>query len=196
MNDRALDEFYKFTLEPIDAPIDLEPLASKVRASSHFRFSWQFFSCPLPARNETDDIRAILNVVIDRPDCHQFLIDPSQREPFTIERLHQHVGFGRADGSFEGALARAAADQLGAHSRIQADASAAQVAEISALLGSLGSYQAFELQPGSAVGCGACKHHNNHLFTSWFYGVAWDWLFCVLWTERPFVWIGCLSDTD
>jgi hypothetical protein len=100
------------------------------------------------------------------------------------------------DGAFEQILARAAADQLGAYSRILSEATPAQVAEIQALFGSLGPYRAFELNPGSVSGCPTCRHHNNHLFTSWFYGVAWDWLFCVRWTNSPVTWIGCLSDTD
>ena len=101
-----------------------------------------------------------------------------------------------ADGSFEQVLARAAADQLGAHSRIQSNATPHHVSEVRALFAALGPHSAFELTPGKVAGCPACKHHNNHLFSSWFYGVAWDWLFCVRWTEQPFVWIGCLSDTD
>jgi hypothetical protein len=184
------------SLEPIDAPIELEPLAARVRASSNFRFSWQWFSCPPSASTETGEVRRILEAVIDRPDCHAFLNDSRDPGPFTIERLHEHVGFAAADGSFEQALARAAADQLGAYSRTYLAATPDQAKEIRDIFGALGPYRAFELTPGNVVGCSTCKHHNSHVFSSWFYGVAWDWLFCVRWTERPFAWIGCLSDTD
>jgi hypothetical protein len=140
-------------------------------------------------------VRGILGAVIDRSDCHAFLIDSLERGPFIIERLHEHVGFVVSD-SFEQVLARAAADQLGAYSRILSDAPPDQIKEIHAIFGALGPYTAFELTPGNVSGCAVCKVYNNHLFTSWFYGVAWDWLFCVRWTERPLAWIGCLSDTD
>jgi hypothetical protein len=184
------------SLEPIDAPVALEPLAARVRAASNFRFSSQWFSCHPSARTGPGEVRRILGTVIERPDCHAFLIDPLEREPFTIERLHEHVGFVPADGSFEQVLARAAAGQLGAHSRVHWDATPAQVKEIRGIFGALGPYNAFELTPGNVAGCPICKHHNNHLFISWFYGVAWDWIFCVRWAERPLAWIGCLSDTD
>ena len=134
--------------------------------------------------------------MIDRPDCHAFLIDSLAHEPFTIERLHEHVGFVASDGAFEQVLARAAADQLGAHSRLLTDATPGQVNEVRTTFAALGPYRAFELTPGNVAGCSICKYHNHHVFSSWFYGVAWDWLFCVRWTERPLVWIGCLSDAD
>jgi hypothetical protein len=184
------------SVEPIAAPVALEPLTARIRASSNFRFSWQWFSCPPFPATGAGEVRDILGAVIDRPDCHAFLIDSLERGPFTIERLHEHVGFVRSDGSFEQVLARAAADQLGAYSRILADATPDQVKEVRAIFGALGTYTAFELTPGNVAACPACKDYNNHLFTSWFYGVAWDWTFCVRWTERPFAWIGCLTDTD
>jgi hypothetical protein len=183
-------------IEPIDAPLALAPLADAVRASSNFRFAWQWFSCPKTAQSGVHEARSILGAVIGRADCHAFLSESVDASPFTIEPLHEHVGFDVADGSFEQILARAAADQLGAYSRILSETTPGQVAEVRALFGSLGPYRAYELNPGSVAGCPTCKHHNNHLFTSWFYGVAWDWLFCVRWTERPLTWIGCLSDTD
>jgi hypothetical protein len=142
------------------------------------------------------EARRVLGAVIERPDCHEFLIDPLQRDAFKIEPLHEHVGFVAADSSFEQVLANAAADRLGAYSRIHYDVTPDQVSKVRAIFGALGPYAAFELTPGSVSGCPACKSHNNHLFSSWFYGVAWDWLFYVRWTERPLLWIGCLSDSD
>ena len=183
-------------LDPIEAPVALDSLAGRVRASSNFRFAWQSFICPLPARTGPPEARRILTSVIERPDCHAFLIDSLERGPFTIEPLHQHVQFAAADGSFEQVLARAAAGQLGAYSRRLLDATPDQAEEVRSIFGALGPYHAFELTPGNVASCPTCKLHNNHVFSSWFYGVAWDWLFCVRSTERPLVWIGCLSDTD
>lgn len=183
-------------LEPIDAPVSLDPLAAAVRASSNFRFAWQWFSCPETKLSGIDEARDILGAVIGSADCHAFLTQSVDSPVFTIEHLHEHVGFVAADGAFEQVLARAAAAQLGAYSRILSDATPAQIGEIQVLFGSLGPYRAFELNPGSVAGCPTCKEYNNHLFTSWFYGVAWDWLFCVRWTKRSLTWIGCLSDTD
>jgi hypothetical protein len=184
------------SIELIDAPLSLAPLAATVRASSNFRFVWQWFSCPETVQSGVDEARDILGAVIGRADCHAFLSESAESSPFTIEDLHEHAGFVAADGSLEQILARAAADQLGAYSRSLAPATSAQVSKIKSLFGSLGPYRAYELNPGAVSGCPTCKHHNNHLFTSWFYGVAWDWVFCVRWTGSPLIWIGCLSDTD
>ena len=30
----------------------------------------------------------------------------------------------------------------------------------------------------------------------WFYGVAWDWCFCLMPHGKPIAWVGCLTDTD
>ena len=174
----------------------LAPLAATVRVSSNFRFAWQWFSCPETTLSGIDEARDILGAVIGRADCHTFLTESVDSSVFTIERLHEHVGFVAADGAFEQILARAAADQLGAYSRILSEATPAQVVEIQTLFGSLGPYRAFELNPGSVPGCPTCKDYNSHLFTSWFYGVAWDWLFCVRWTKSPLTSIASLSDTD
>ena len=65
-----------------------------------------------------------------------------------------------------------------------------EIQEIKDLFGSIGQYRAYELLPGS-VG-----HHNNHLFSSWFFGVAWDWCLLALWPRRNLLWVGCLTDTD
>jgi hypothetical protein len=183
-------------IELVDAPLSLAPLAAPVRASSNFRFVWQWFSSPETAQRGVDEARDILGAVIGRADCHAFLTESADSSPFTIEPLHEHAGFLVADGSFEQVLARAAADQLGAYSRRLTPATPAQVSKIQALFGSLGRYRAFELNPGAVAGCPTCKHHNNHLFTSWFYGVVWDWVFCVRWIGSSLTWMGCLSDTD
>ena len=41
-----------------------------------------------------------------------------------------------------------------------------------------------------------CRKHNGHLFSDWFYGVAWDWCYCVIWEARGLVGLLCMTDTD
>jgi hypothetical protein len=137
--------------------------------------------------------------VIETPNLHAFLRDsfaPLNNEAFFIEALHEHALLAAADTDFERTLAKAAADQLGAYSRNLSNANEAQVQAIRQLFASVGPYSAFELTPGTAIGCPTCKNHNGHLFSSWFYGVAWDWCFCLIWPTSSLAWLGCLTDTD
>jgi len=114
--------------------------------------------------------------VVEAPDCHAFLresFEVGPGESFTIESVHEHSNLAIADGSFEQTLARAAADRLGAYSRDLSDATVSQVGAGRDLFGAPGSYSAFVLTPGTVAGCPVCADYNGHLFTSWFYGVAW-----------------------
>jgi hypothetical protein len=52
------------------------------------------------------------------------------------------------------------------------------------------------LLPGNSPDCLACRNHNNHLFSTWFYGVAWDWCLFAIWPHCDLFWVGCLTDTD
>ena len=49
---------------------------------------------------------------------------------------------------------------------------------------------------GEMEGCLECRGHNAHLFSDWFYGVAWDWCYCVIWEARRLVGLLCMTDTD
>jgi hypothetical protein len=117
-------------------------------------------------------------------------------EEFEIGPIHEHCVVACAKGDFEGILAQAAADRLGAYSRHMSVATVKECAEISRLFGALGSYTPYELQPGNTTGCEKCTDHNNHLFSTWFFGVAWDWCFVVIWEDSDLAWVGCLTDTD
>lgn len=182
-----------------EAPVSLSSLQKAIQSSSNFRFASQFFTIGGRSKADSETARALLSSVIEAPDLQAFLRDsfaPVTNETFSIEPLHEHALLARADSEFEQTLANAAADRLGAYSRNLSDAGNEQVQAIRQLFASLGPYSAFELVPGTAAGCPTCKHHNGHLFSSWFYGVAWDWCFCLIWPASSLAWLGCLTDTD
>ena len=60
----------------------------------------------------------------------------------------------------------------------------------------LGHFYAFTTVPGSQDGCDICANLNSHLFSNWFFDVAWDFTFFVTWPDARTLWMGCLSDTD
>ncbi len=181
------------------APVSLEGLAARIRRSSNFRFNWQWFTLDAVPVVSPSEARRILGNVVSEPACHRFLqesfkdlYDPA----FKIEPIHEHCRMVDVTCDFAGVLARAATDRLGAYSRELIDAPPSEVEAVRRTFGPVFPYSVFSLEPGSAAGCLACKSHNNQLFTSWFYGVAWDWCFCLLPHGTTTGWVGCLTDTD
>ena len=183
---------------PVESPIAINAFAARVRSSSNFNFAWQWLSCQPHCSASPANARAILDAVVQSPEAHRFLRESFTEDPrsFSIEPLHEHCNFGLASDVFEQTLARGAADCLGAYSRNLRDATPAQAQEVKDLFGAVGTYSAFELCRGQAAGCSVCAQYDSHLFTSWFYGVAWDWCFCLIWEARSLAWVGCLTDTD
>jgi hypothetical protein len=180
-------------LATCDAPFSLDRLAARIRKSSNFRFAWQFYHCNGIDPQSALNIREALEAIIATPELHKFLQEsfkPMYAKAFEVEPLHEYCRVAAASDEFENTLARAASDHLGAYSRNLREATAGEIQEIKDLFGSIGQYRAYELLPGS-VG-----DHNNHLFSSWFYGVAWDWCLFALWPRRNLLWVGCLTDTD
>jgi hypothetical protein len=164
-----------------------------------FRFSWQFFQCSGIDPKSPAKIRQALEAIIATPELHRFLqesFEPMYSEVFEVEPLHEHCRVGATVGEFENVLARAAGDHLGAYSRRLRDATATEKQVIKEVFESIGEYRAYELLPGNVAGCTACGQHNNHLFSSWFFGVAWDWCLFALWPRYNLLWVGCLTDTD
>jgi hypothetical protein len=185
-------------LATCDSPFSLNDLADRIRKSSNFRFSWQFYRCTGIGPRRPVDIRHALDTIIATPGLHEFLRESFEAlyvDAFEVEPLHEHCRVDATAGEFENILARAAGDHLGAYSRLR-DAAAPEKQLIKELFGCIGSYQAYELLPGNVPGCPTCRDHNNHLFTSWFFGVAWDWCLFAVWPRRDLFWIGCLTDTD
>jgi hypothetical protein len=182
-----------------DVPASLDEVAARVRHSSNFRFAWRWFDLGVATSGLPTDAELVMSTLIATPTCHAFLRDsfnPMYDPTFTIEPVHEHAQFREATLEFEKTLARAAADRLGAYSRHLTDAEPADVGMVRRSFSSAAPYTAFVLEPGRATGCSVCKAHNGYLFTSWFYGVAWDWCFCLLSRARPLAWVGVLTDTD
>jgi hypothetical protein len=180
-------------LATCDAPVSLDGLAARIRKSSNFRICWQFYQCGGIDPEDPTTIRQALEAIIATPEFHKFLqesFEPMYAEAFEVKPLPEGCRVDASTGGFETILARAASDHLGAYSRNLRDATAAEIQEIKDLFGSIGQYRAYELLPGSG------GHYNDDLFSSWFFGVAWDWCLFALWPSRNLLWIGCLTDTD
>jgi len=186
-------------IHPISPPFSLDAIAKRIRQSSNFRFDWQFYSFSHLDRHSPADALNATNYIIDTPACHAFLRDsfkPMYDESFSIERIHKHATFAPANDQLTNVLAAAANDTLGAYSRNLRNASTQDRLNVSQLFSATGDFCAFQLQPGNVKGCSGCKQHNSHLFSTWFYGVAWDWCFVVTWPQAKHLWLGCLTDTD
>jgi len=185
-------------LTTISDVFDLSDLAGRIRSSSNFRFNWQFFRTHGFDPRSPIGIRQALEAIIAEPGLHQFLRDSFRTfddESFSIDPLHEHCLI--ADSSqLEEVLATAANDRLGAYSREWRQPTAKETGDLAARFSSAGNYQAFELRPGKAAGCPRCVDYANHLFSSWFFGVAWDWCLFATWPREKVLWMGCLTDTD
>src|SRR5689334_2500084 len=116
-------------LATCDAPFALDDLAARIRKSSNFRVSWQFYQCSGIDPQSPANIRQALEAIIASPDLHNFLRDsfePVYAQAFEIEPLHDHCRVEAATGELEDILARAASDHLGAYSRNLRDPTAAE----------------------------------------------------------------------
>jgi hypothetical protein len=178
--------------------LDFEQLAVRIRRSSNFRVAWQLFEWGGPCKATPRTARQVLETIVLVPELQTFLASSETplTKPPNVQRVHAHCVFKPAGGAFERTVARAAADRLGAYSRILADAAPDQIREVEKVFQALGAYVPFELLPGEVEGCVECRGHNAHLFSDWFYGVAWDWCYCVIWEERRLVGLLCMTDTD
>ncbi|MCP5120205.1 MAG: hypothetical protein GY953_56130 [bacterium] len=184
--------------EPTVSP-PLQRLKRTIEATSNFRFGWQFFELSGVDGVSPGAGLRVLQAMISDQDCHGFLrqtFDPLYDKSFEIGSIHEHCRMSTDSGELENVLAAAANDHLGAYSGHLRDARPAEAAGIRTIFENLGSYQAFQLLPGEVQQCSICAEYNNHLFTNWFYGVAWDWCFVVTWPRRHRAWVGCLTDTD
>lgn len=182
-----------------DAPIALDSLAHKIRSSSNFRFEWSWFRRSFGRGGSAETARRVLAELVADQECNRFLrdtFDAMYASGFEISPIHEHCRLEHRDKEFENILACAAADRLGAYSQHLFDASEDERRTVGDLFRALGPFQAFELLPGQSPGCQTCSEYNHHLFTNWFYGVAWDWCFVVLWEGSELTWVGLLTDTD
>jgi hypothetical protein len=93
-------------------------------------------------------------------------------------------------------LAQAANDHLGAYSSDLRQSTPGEMRVIDELFSSVGPYCAFSIVPGSVPTCPVCREYDHRNFSSWFYGVAWDYCYLVTWPKSELIWMGCLTDTD
>ena len=136
-------------------PLALDKLAGRIRASSNFRFDWQFYHYAGLDPRSPAGVRAGLEAIIASPDLYRFLADsfePMYADAFSIDPLHEHCRVAPAVGDFENVLATAAGDHLGAYSRNLRDAKDAERRKIEKIFGAAGSYLAYQLLPGSLPG--------------------------------------------
>ena len=186
-------------IDSIPDPIDLQTLAASIRRSSNFRFSWQFYSVFTEALDSLGTVAKILDAIIAQPELHSFLaetLDDIYPRQFRIEPLHKHASV-IPDGSFFlDTVARASLDRLGAYSRDLSPSTAQEREPIHKLFSQKGRYSAFTVVPGNNPDCEICRQHNSHLFSNWFYDVAWDYTLFVSWPNSALFWMGCLTDTD
>ncbi len=189
-------------LLPVSDPAaisQLKGLAALIRKSSNFRFVWQFYEFFGFDPASPKSARFMLEYAIETESCCQFLsqsFDPMYEKVFAVASLHEHARVEEASHTFESTLATAATDRLGAYSPSLGNAKPSKVAAVKSLFQRIGAYHAYQLLPGSNPGCSTCEQHNNHLFSNWFYGVAWDWCILVVWPKEQLLWLGCLTDTD
>ena len=186
-------------IAPVEDPFALDELAAQIRKSSNFRFAWQFYHWSAAASSSPLAFRAAIDTVISTPGLHAFLahsFDPMYDKVFQIRPLHEHCRIELADGEFESILAKAAGDHLGAYSKIMRDATDSEQQAVKVLFGSLGIYRAYQLRPGDVPNCSVCRNYNSHVFSNWFFDVAWDWCLFATWPDQGVLWIGCLTDTD
>ena len=187
------------SLVACDSPIDLEDLAKRIRSSSNFRLAWQAYEYDDLDPSSPQSIRSALEAIIAIPALHGFLRDsfkPLYEPSFRIGPPHEHAFVAPAADQFEDILAAAAGDHLGAYSETLRPAAEHERAEVRRRFAQAGSYLAYELRPGEQPGCRGCEYYRNHVFTNWFYEVAWDWCLLTAWPQRRVLWMGCLTDTD
>lgn len=186
-------------INTIPDPIDLTDAASRIRASSNFRLAWQFHVLDDVDLIDSSACRSLLDAIVTSADLHEFLrcsIDDIYPRDFEIERLHDHCEIHECTDEFVDTFARAIFDHLGAYSRDLRHSTVIESGYVQRLLLPLGDFVAYSLSPGTRADCPECQRYNHQLFTNWFFDVAWDFTYFVVWPDRKTVCVYCLSDTD
>ena len=186
-------------LVPCPDSFSLESLAARICASSNFRFSWQFYRFTGIDPRYPVGIRRALADVIAHPDLHRFLRDsfvPAYDPTFHIGPVHEHCVIANDPDAFANTLATAANDHAGAYSKTLRDATTPEKQQIHDRFSTIGDHHAYDLRPGNLPDCPRCRDQDNHVFSTWFYGVAWDFTLFATWPAQKLLWMGCLTDTD
>ena len=181
-----------------DPPIDLVDLSRAIRRSSNFSFASVFFQYDDANPTSLRGALAVFDAIVETPAFERSLRETwvaDYRKTLEVGRREKHAVLVPAEGHLENVLASASLDQAGAYSRAVRDATGPQRDEVAALFRHLGDYLAFELVSRPDPACRTCGY-NSHLFSTWFYGVAWDWCFFVVWPAAKVAGVVCLTDTD
>lgn len=179
--------------------IDMSDAASKLRASSNFRFAWQFHQIDGVEIIDADVCRALLHAVVADPTLHEFLrssIDVIYPREFEIWPLHYHCQIRECTDEFVDTFARGVFDHLGAYSRDLRESNTNERGFVRKTFSLLGDFVAYSIFPGNDPDCDDCKQYNHQLYSNWFFDVAWDFTYFVVWPDSKIVWVGCFSDTD
>ena len=141
----------------------------------------------------------MFNAIVDCDTLHSFMRDTHDEEhceEFTIERLHEHCSIAPAKDDFLDTFALASNDRLGAYSRNSYPCTPSEREVVKSLFSSIGDFMAFTIIPGTHEGCDGCRRYREELFSTWFDGVAWDYVHFVTWPDQRLFWMGCMTDTD
>ncbi len=180
----------------IPDPIDMSDAASKIRASSNFRFAWQFHQIDGVETVDANACRALLNAVVADPTLHEFLrssIDDIYPREFEICPLHDHCQFANAPMILSIPLLAVC---LTTWARIHAtfeNRTPTNAALCERHFRLLGDFAAYSIFPGNDPDCDECKQYNHQVYSNWFFDVAWDYTYFVVWPDSKIVWVGCFS---
>ena len=185
-------------IEALPAPFDLSELEKSIRASSNFSFACPFYRYENANPVSPRGARAFLDAIIATPELqaelrHTFATLYSTT--FEIYALEPHAVFEPAADRMENLLASASRNHAGAYSLNLRDATGSEKTLIATQFGILGDYLVLELVGREHPGCPTCDR-TSHLFSNWFYGVAWDWCFLVVWPVAKIAALVCATDTD
>jgi hypothetical protein len=110
--------------------------------------------------------------------------------------LHNHCQIRECTDEFVDTFARGVFDHLGAYSRDLRESNTNERGFVRKTFSLLGDFVAYSIFPGNAPNCDDCKQYNHQLYSNWFFDVAWDFTYFVIWPDSKIVWVGCFSDTD
>ncbi len=95
-------------VKDIEDPRALSRLGTRIRASSNFRFEWQWVGFSEVPGDSRAFARALIDSLIQDPACHRFLREsfvPMYAPRFEMEALHEHCSFDSNAGAVESLLA-------------------------------------------------------------------------------------------
>lgn len=176
-----MTQFYVMSED--DHLFDFSDWRQKIEGHSNFCVASQWFGSARDLSGNEVEAQELFDYVVKNENGHRFLL---QQEGL-IEIEPSSPTFVLDNQNFIETLTKIAFGKEGAY-RTEEPMLYSEREQIGVLFGL--DFVAFELRPKDG------EHHNAHLFSSWFYGTAWDWCFIVIWPTTHRIWMLCLSDTD